>query len=91
VEEAVGDQPIELHLLIQETPDFDEVCVRIGLGASQPPEEPRFTATVRWDDLAAARESGQGVSQLFMQGRLRLAGDYSRALQVGMQLMQSPL
>jgi len=91
VEEAVGDEPLELHLVIRETPDFEEVRVRIGLGPSGPPDEPRFTATVQWDDLAAMRESGQGLQQLFMQGRLKLGGDYSRAMQLGMQLMQNPL
>jgi hypothetical protein len=88
IERAIGDDPLELHLVVTDTPDFDEVVVRIGLNAPAPPATPRFTATIAWEDLEAVRTGKLLPQQLFMSGKLRLAGDYSRALQVAMQLMQ---
>lgn len=88
VEQAIGSEPLELHLIVKDTPDFEEVVVRIGLNAEAPPEEPKFTATVAWDDLEAVRSGKLLPQQLFMSGKLRLGGDYSRALSVAMQLMQ---
>jgi hypothetical protein len=88
VEDALGGKPLDFHLILRDTPDFDEVIVRIALGADDLPERPTFTATVRWDDVEAVRGSGQSLQQLMMGGKLKLAGDYSRAMQVAMQLMQ---
>lgn len=86
--EAMGDQSLSFHLVLADTPDFERVVVRIGVHLDAPPETPRFTATVAWDDLVAARERGEDLSKLFMAGKLRLGGDYSQALSVAMQLMQ---
>ena len=88
VEQAIGSDPLELHLIVKDTPDFEEVVVRIGLSAAAPPETPKFTATVAWEDLEAVRTGKLLPQQLFMSGKLRLGGDYSRALSVAMQLMQ---
>lgn len=88
VERAIGSEPLELHLIVKDTPDFEEVVVRIGLNAEAPPRTPKFTATVAWDDLEAVRTGKLLPQQLFMSGKLRLGGDYSRALSVAMQLMQ---
>jgi hypothetical protein len=88
VEQAIGSEPLELHLIVNDTPDFEKVVVRLGLNAEAPPETPKFTATVAWDDLEAVRTGKLLPQQLFMSGKLRLGGDYSRALSVAMQLMQ---
>lgn len=88
VEQAIGAESLELHLIIKDTPDFEEVVVRIGLNAAAPPQKPRFSAVIAWDDLQAVRAGKLLPQQLFMSGKLRLSGDYSRALQVAMQLMQ---
>ena len=90
LERAVGEAGLDFHLILQETPDFDEVLIEIALNREALPDKPTFTATVRWDDLAAMRASGMNLQQLFLSGKLRLGGDYSRAMQVGMQLMQPP-
>lgn len=88
VERTIGDDPLEFHLVIRDGPDFEEVVVKVGLNAPEPPEKPRFTATVAWDDLEALRRGDLAPQQLFMGGKVRLGGDYSRALQIAMQLMQ---
>jgi len=88
VEQAIGAEPLELHLIVQETPDHEEVVIKLGLNAPEPPEEPRFTATIQWDDLEKVRRGDVQPQQLMMGGKLRLAGDYSRAMQVAMTLMQ---
>lgn len=88
VEQAIGDDPLELHLIVTETPDHERVVVQVGLNAPEPPGEPRFTATIAWDDLEKVRKGEVQPQQLMMGGRVRLAGDYSRAMQVAMTLMQ---
>jgi hypothetical protein len=85
----VGDDPLEFHLVLTGTPEAGDATLRIGLGSSEPPAAPRFTATIEWSDLEAMRERGENLQQLFLAGKLRLAGDYSRALVLAMQLADS--
>ncbi|MEM9861732.1 MAG: SCP2 sterol-binding domain-containing protein [Myxococcota bacterium] len=88
LQDALGADSLEFHVIAEDVPDLGNVTVRIGLNAPEPPVEPKFTATIKFDDLEAARNGEVNVQQLFMGGKLRMAGDYSRALQLGMQLMQ---
>lgn len=88
LQDALGADAMEFHIIIKDVPDLDEVKVRIALNAPKPPAEPKFTATIGFDDLEAARDGEVNVQQLFMGGKLRMEGDYSRALQLGMQLLQ---
>lgn len=90
VERTLGEEGLEFHVVLRETPDFDEVVIRVGLNVEAPPADPKFTATLLWDDLEAIRGGGLDPQQLFMGGKVKLGGDYSRALQIGMQLMQPP-
>jgi hypothetical protein len=87
-DEILGDEPLEFHLVLTDTPQGDGT-LRIGLGASEPPVEPRFTATIAWPDLEGMKERGENLQQLFFAGKLRLAGDYSRALVLAMKLAES--
>ncbi len=87
-EDALGDQSLDFHLILRDTPDFEEVVVRVALHADDLPPRPTFTATVRWDDLEAIRQPGQSPQQLMMAGKLKLGGDYAGAMQVAMRLMQ---
>ena len=62
---------------------------RRGLSSpNEPPEEPTFTAAVSWDDIEDVRNGDLTAQQLF--GRLRITGDASRAMAIGMMLMQRP-
>lgn len=88
LQDALANDSLEFHVIIQDVPDLGEVTIRVGLNAAEPPAEPKFSATIGFDDLEAARAGEIDPTQLFMGGKLRMAGDYSRALQLGMQLMQ---
>lgn len=88
LQDALADQSLEFHIVVQEVPDMGDVVARIGLNAPEPPTDPKFTATIKFDDLEAARNGDVNVQQLFMGGKLKMSGDYSKALQIGMQLMQ---
>jgi hypothetical protein len=87
-DEILGDDPLLFHLVLTGTADGD-ATLRIGLGASEPPAEPRFTATIAWPDLEGMKERGENLQQLFFAGKLRLAGDYSRALVLAMKLAET--
>lgn len=88
MEDAVGDEALDFHLILKDTPDFDEVVVRVALHSVELPAKPTFTATVKWGDLEEMRDAGKNLQQLMMGGKLRLGGDYTRAMQVALELMQ---
>jgi hypothetical protein len=88
-EAILEGQRLEFHIVLTDVPDLGEVTVRVGVGVDDPPESPRFTATVRYGDLEDARERALPPQQLLMGGRVRFAGDYVPALQLGMQLAQA--
>ncbi len=78
---------IEFHATFTDLPtDPDEVTLRIGIGVDTPPESPKFTAKVSWDDIEDLRAGELTPQQLF--GRLKLKGDASQAMALGMQLAQ---
>lgn len=87
-EAVIDGQRLDFHVIIEGTPDLGDVVSRVSVGAAEPPDQPGFTATVRYDDLEAAREGGVDAQQFLMGGRVRFAGDYVPALQLGMQLAQ---
>ncbi len=65
----------------------DDVVVDVGLNVETIPEKPGFTAELKYDDLVALMEKKLQPQSLLMGGKLRLKGDYSLAMQVGMQMM----
>ncbi len=87
LQDVLGDESLLFHIIAEEVPELGTVTVKIGLNATEPPEEPAFTATMHHTDLEAARSGQTNPQELFMGGKLRMAGDYSRALQIGMQLL----
>jgi hypothetical protein len=87
VEKVLEGHKIEFHVTFTDLPsDPDEVTLRIGIGADTPPTSPKFTATVSWDDIEDVRAGDLTPQQLF--GRLKLKGDASQAMALGMSLMQ---
>ncbi len=87
IEKTLSGHTIECHLTFVDLPaDPDEVTLRVGLGVEQPPANPKFTATVSWDDIEDLRAGELTPQQLF--GRLKLKGDASQAMALGMTLMQ---
>lgn len=83
----LAGKTLTCHLVIEDVPDLGNVTVRIGLNVDEPPANPGFTATLKYTDLEDLREGEINAQQLFMGGKLRMAGDYSVALQVAMGMM----
>lgn len=87
VEKMLDGHTIEFHVTLTDLPtDPDEVTIRAGLGVDTPSGNPKFTATVSWDDIEDVRAGDLTPQQLF--GRLKIKGDPSQAMALGMSLMQ---
>lgn len=88
-EKILANQKIEFHVIVIDLPDdAEDVTVRCGIGVSEPPAKPQFTATISFDDLEDMREGDLTPQQVI--GRLKLTGDASRAMALGMTLFQPP-
>lgn len=87
-EKLLAGQKLEFHVIIKDVPDADDVVIKIGIGTDTAPEKPQFTAAISYDDLEDMREGDITPQQIL--GRLRLTGDASRAMALGMMLMQPP-
>ena len=87
LQDALGEDSLEFHLVATDVPDLGDITIKVGLNAAEPPVEPKFTATIAFPDLEAARNGEINVQQLFLGGKLKMTGDYSKALQLGMSLM----
>lgn len=87
VEKILEAHKVEFHVTVTDLPaDPDEVTLQIGIGVAEPPASPKFSATVSWDDIEDVRAGELTPQQLF--GRLKLKGDASQAMALGMTLMQ---
>jgi putative sterol carrier protein len=86
LEKALAGRALTCHLVIADTPDLGDVTVKIGFNVTEPPASPQFTARLAYDDLEDLRAGDINAQQLFMGGKMRMTGDYSIAMQVGMQL-----
>jgi hypothetical protein len=88
-EKILANNKIEFHVIIRDLPDDEEdVLVKVGIGTETPPEKPQFTAAISYDDIEDMREGDVTPQQVL--GRLRLTGDASRAMALGMALMPPP-
>jgi hypothetical protein len=87
-EKLLAGQKLEFHVIIKDVPDADDVVIKIGIGTDTAPEKPQFTAAISYDDLEDMREGDITPQQIL--GRLRLTGDASRAMALGMMLAQPP-
>jgi hypothetical protein len=87
VEKVLAGHNLGFHLTLTDLPtDPAEVTVRIAVGGAEPPATPKFSAKVSWDDIEEVRAGEMTPQQLF--GRLKLTGDASQAMALGMALMQ---
>jgi putative sterol carrier protein len=86
LEQALAGRELTCHITLAGTPDLGDVTVRLGFNVAEPPEKPKFTATLKYDDFEEIREKKVNLQQAFMQGKLRMTGDYSVALQLAMQM-----
>lgn len=88
LEDALADHELLFHAVIEGVPDLGEVALKVGLGADEPPQEPKFTIHMAYSDLEELSQGKADMQALFMGGKLRMAGDYSAAIQLGMKMMQ---
>ncbi len=88
LEDALAGREMTCHLTITGTPELGDVTVWLGFNVAAPPATPKFTVTIKYDDYEELREKKGNLQQAFMQGKLRMTGDYSVALQIAMTLAQ---
>lgn len=87
VDRLAGEQ-LRFHVIITDTPDFDEVRIKVAFGDAVPPVHPSFTATLAYDTLEHLR--ARRLKPQSLLSKLKLEGDSARAMQLGMELMQRP-
>jgi hypothetical protein len=88
-ERLLEGQKLEFHVLLRDVPEHDDdIVIKVGIGTDTPPAKPQFTAAISYDDIEDLRDGELNPQQLI--GRLRLNGDASRAMALGMMLMQPP-
>jgi hypothetical protein len=84
--DQLAAEKLSFHLVIKDTPDFEEVRVKVATGSAEPPATPKFTVTVDWNTLEQVR--ARKVKPQALLSKLQLSGDSARAMQLGMELMQ---
>ncbi|MEQ9078773.1 MAG: hypothetical protein RLP09_33210, partial [Sandaracinaceae bacterium] len=86
-EKLLAGHVLEFHVTLTDLPaEPDEVTLHIGIGVAEPPTTPKFSAKVSWDDIEDVRAGDLTPQQLF--GRLKLTGDATQAMALGMSMMQ---
>lgn len=81
-------QPSTFAVHLKELPVVGELKVRVGLGMAEPPDAPSFTVATKYADLLSAREQKMAPPQMLIAGKLQILGDTTRAMQLGMLMMQ---
>jgi hypothetical protein len=84
--DRLAAEQLLFHLIIKDTPDFDEVCVKVALGGSEPPERPAFTVSLDYEVLEQLRARKLKAQALL--SKVQLSGDSSRAMQLMMGALQ---
>lgn len=81
-------QPSSFALHLKELPVVGELKIRVGLGMSEPPDAPSFTVATKYADMLSAREQKMAPPQMLIAGKLQILGDTTKAMQLGMLMMQ---
>jgi hypothetical protein len=84
--DRIAQEKLSFHLIIKDTPDFEEVRVKVATGSSEPPAQPAFTVTIDYDTIEQLRS--RKLKPQALLSKLKLSGDSARAMQFGMELMQ---
>lgn len=84
--ERLAAENLRFHFVVKDTPDFDEVRVKVAIGSAEPPEKPTFTVTVDFDTFEDIRR-GKVKAQAILS-KLQITGDSAKAMQLAMELMQ---
>lgn len=84
--DQLGKENLRFHHVLKDTPDFDEVRIKVAIGSAEPPEKPVFTVTLDYDtfeDIRAKKVKPQAI-----MSKLQITGDATRAMQLGMEFVQ---
>jgi hypothetical protein len=84
--DKLSAEKLRFHYVITDTPDFDEVRVKVGFGSPELAEKPSFTVSLDYDTIEELRE--RKLKPQALMGRVQITGDAARAMQLGMELMQ---
>jgi putative sterol carrier protein len=84
--DRLAQEQLKFHLVITDTPDFDEVRVKIATGSSEAPDKPAFTVGLDYATFEQLR--ARKIKPQALLSKLKLSGDSARAMQLGMELMQ---
>ncbi len=85
---VLSAQPSTFAFHVKELPVVGELKVRVGLGMAEPPDAPAFTVATKYPDLIAARDQKMAPPQMLIAGKLQILGDTTKAMQLGMLMMQ---
>jgi hypothetical protein len=84
--DKLSAEKLGFHYVLTDTPDFDEVRVKVGFGSPELAEKPLFTVKLDYDTVEELRE--RKLRPQALMGRLQITGDAARAMQLGMELMR---
>lgn len=84
--DRAAQEQMRFHLVIKDTPDFEEVRVKVAIGDKEPPEKPTFTVTVDYEVFEQVR--ARKLKPQALISKLQLSGDSARAMQLMMQAAQ---
>ena len=85
--ERAAQEKLNFHYVVKDTPDFDEVRVKIAVGSKEPPEKPGFTVTLDYEVFEQLR--ARTLKPQALLSKIQLTGPESaRAMQLMMQLAQ---
>jgi hypothetical protein len=86
--QILAPAPFAFDATVTNVPSLGTTTVRIGLGRVDLPARSDFSLHVEFDELEDARERGMAPHQLFLAGKMRVDGDASQAMRLGMLLAQ---
>jgi hypothetical protein len=84
--DRVAAEKLLFHVNIKDTPDFEQVQVKIALGGSEPPERPTFSVGLDYEVFEQVR--ARTLKPQGLLSKLQLSGDSSRAMQLLMGVLQ---
>jgi hypothetical protein len=84
--ERAAQEKLRFHYVMKDTPDFEEVRVKVAIGDKDPPEKPTFTVALDYEVFEQLR--ARKLKPQALVSKLQLSGDSSRAMQLIMQAAQ---
>ena len=85
--DRAAQEKLSFHYVMKDTPDFEEVRVKIAVGGKEPPEKPGFTVSLDYEVFEQLR--ARKLKPQALLSKIQLTGaDSARAMQLMMQAVQ---